>query len=129
MIGEVEAENGRIAKLEKHSVKRICSNCQREIFTSVEKKISGRGVLWAVLCCFFLSFYLSLLVLFMDVFKEFTHYCPACSAIIGRYIPPLSGRVIALFICLIVGSIAIEILFICLYVFFVLLDDIESTEY
>merc|ERR1711890_87759 len=85
MIGEVEAEKGRITKLEKHSVKVVCSNCKREIFTSVEKKISGRGVLWAVLCCFFLSFYLSLLALFMDVFKEFTHYCPSCSSIIGRY--------------------------------------------
>ena len=129
MIGEVEAENGRIARLEKHSVKRICSNCQEEIFTGVEKKISRRGLLWAVLCFCFLSFYLSILVLFMDVFKEFTHYCPSCSSIIGRYIPPLSGRVISLFICLIVGSIAIEILFICLYVFFVLSDDIVSIKY
>ena len=129
MIGEVEAENGRIARLEKHSVKMICSNCQEEIFTGVEKKISRRGLLWAVLCFCFLSFYLSILVLFMDVFKEFTHYCPSCSSIIGRYIPPLSGRVISLFICLIVGSIAIEILFICLYVFFILSDDIVSIEY
>ena len=129
MIEGVKAENGRIARLEKHSVKMFCSNCQREIFTGVEKKISRRGLLWAVLCFCFLSFYLSLLVLFMDVFKEFTHYCPSCSTIIGRYIPPLSGRVIALFICLIVGSIAIEILFICLYVFFVLSDDIDTFEY
>ena len=127
MIGKVEAGNERIARLEKHSVIMICRNCHREIFTSVEKKISRRGVLWAVLCCCFLSFYLSLLVLFMDVFKEFIHYCPSCSSIIGRYIPPLSGGVICLFICLIVGAIAIDTLLICLYVFFyVLSDDIAS---
>ena len=127
MIGEVEAEKGRITKLEKHSVKVVCSNCKREIFTSVEKKISRRGVLWAVLCCLFLSFYLSLLALFMDVFKEFTHYCPSCSSIIGRYIPPLSGGVICLFVCLIVGAIAIETLFICLYLFFYVFSDDIAT--
>ena len=130
MIGQVEAQNVPIAKLEKHSVRMVCSNCHKEVFTDVKNKISKRGVLWAILCCCFLGcFYLSLLVLCMDVFKEFTHYCPSCSSIIGRYIPPLSGRVNSLFICLIVGSIAIEILFICLYVFFVLSDDIVSIEY
>ena len=129
MMGQVEVQIGPIAKLEKHSVRMVCSNCHKEVFTDVRNKISRRGVLWAILCFCFGGFYLSLLVLFMDVFKEFTHYCPSCSSIIGRYIPPLSGRVISLFICLIVGSIAIEILFICLYVFFVLSDDIDTFEY
>ena len=127
MIGQVEAPNVPIAKLEKHSVRMVCSNCHKEVFTDVKKKISKRGILWAILCFCFGGFYLSLLVLLMDVFKEFIHYCPSCRSIIGRYIPPLSGGVICLFICLIVGAIAIDTLFICLYVFFyVLSDDIAS---
>ena len=111
MMGQVEARNGPIARLEKHSVRMVCTNCQKEVFTDVRNKISRRGVLWAILCfCFLGNFILSLLVLCMDVFKEFTHYCPSCNSIAGRYMPPLSGGVICLFICLIVGSIIIEIL-------------------
>ena len=110
MIGQVEAPNVPIAKLEKHSVRMVCSNCHKEVFTDVRNKISKRGVLWAILCFCFGGFYLSLLVLLMDVFKEFTHHCPSCNSIAGRYMPPLSGGVICLFICLIVGSIIIEIL-------------------
>ena len=110
MIGQVQAQNIPIAKLEKHSVRMVCSNCHKEVFTDVQKKISKRGVLWAILCFCFGGFYLSLLVLFMDVFKEFTHHCPSCNSIAGRYMPPLSAGVICLFICLIVGAITIDIL-------------------
>ena len=110
MIGQVEAPNVPIAKLEKHSVRMVCSNCHKEVFTHVQKKISKRGVLWAILCFCFGGFYLSLLVLFMDVFKEFTHHCPSCNSIAGRYMPPLPAGVICLFICLIVGAITIDIL-------------------
>ena len=110
MIGQVEARNVPIAKLEKHSVRMVCSNCHKEVFTDVKKKISKRGILWAILCFCFGGFYLSLLVLLMDVFKEFTHHCPSCNSIAGRYMPPLPAGVICLFICLIVGAITIDIL-------------------
>ena len=115
IIGAVETGNVPIAKLEKHSVRIACSNCQMENFTRVKGKISGNGMMWAICCCCFGSWLLSLLVLCMDVFREFTHYCPSCNSIAGKYRPPLSGGLICLFILIAVGVIASEILFFALF--------------
>ena len=90
MIGAVETGN---VKLEKHSTRIVCSNCRKENFTRVEKKVSRDGMIWASCCCCIGSCYLSLLVLCIDVFREFIHYCPSCNSIAGRYKPSPSQGV------------------------------------
>ena len=115
MIGEVEAGNGEIAKLEKHSAGITCRNCRRENFTRVESKVSGNGMAWAICCCCFGTWLLSFLVFCMDGFREFTHYCPSCNSIVGMYKPSFSGGMICLLILITLGVIAVEILVVVFY--------------
>ena len=101
---------GVVYELQKHSVRARCPKCFTEQFTRVNSKVSSGGVTWAILCCCFGSWLLSLLVLCMDGFREFIHYCPACNSIMGIYRPKFSGGLIALLVLITLGIIGIEIL-------------------
>ena len=106
----VERGNFPIDKLEKESARILCKKCRRRTFTRVESRVSNNGRVWAVCCGCFGIWPLSFLVLCMDVFREFIHYCPSCNSIAGKYRPPFSGGMICLFILITVGVIAFDIL-------------------
>ena len=110
IMGAMKTGNVPIAKLEKQSTRISCSKCRREIYTLVEDKVSGNGTAWAICCCCFGSLLLSFLVLCMDGFREFTHYCPSCKEIVGKYRPSFSGEMICLLVLITLGVIAVEIL-------------------
>jgi len=105
----VEGTKGR-QEIGKDSVMVRCSNCQRDNFTRVESKVSSNGMLWAILCCCFGSWLLSLLVLCMEGFREFFHYCPSCNSVIAIYKPKFSSGLICLLVLMSVGIIALQIL-------------------
>ena len=87
-------ENGvyTYAKLEKFPAVTNCTNCNQEVTTNVDKKLSGGGWTWAILCCCFGSWILSILVMCMDVFWKFIHYCPRCSKKLAEYRPKCSCK-------------------------------------
>ena len=85
----VETTKG-IAEIGRESVLVRCNNCHRDNFSRVESKVSSNGVAWAIICCCFGSWLLSLLVLCMEGFREFDHFCPSCNSIIATYKPKFS---------------------------------------
>ena len=95
--------------LGKHTTRIVCNNCRKENFTRVESKVSWHGMQWAIACCCVGNFYLSLLVFCINGFRKFTHYCPACNAMAGKYYPSFSGEVICVLLLIVVAIIAIEI--------------------
>ena len=102
--------------LEKNPVQVRCTNCRRDNYTRVENKISGNGMAWAIICCCFGSWLLSLLVLCVDGFREFLHFCPSCNSMVGTYKPKFSGGFICVLILLTIGVVALQILIIMFYV-------------
>ena len=106
----VQEGRGVICVLQKDSVRARCPCCFTDQFTRVDSKVSSGGVAWAIGCCCFGSPLLSLLVLFMDGFKEFTHYCPACNSLMGICRPTFSGGMIALLVLVSLGIICLQIL-------------------
>ena len=108
IIGAVETSNVSRC-LRKDSTRIVCSNCRKENFTRVEGKISGSGMMWVICCCCVGNLIVSLLLFCDDGIREFTHYCPSCNAMAGKYSPSLSGGVFCFFILITVGIIALEI--------------------
>ena len=96
-------------ELKRDSVMVNCKQCRRENFTKVESKVHSNGRIWAILCCCCGSWLLSLLVLFMDGFREFCHYCPSCNAVIGTFKPKFPGDQIATLVVLSIGMIILQI--------------------
>ena len=95
--------------LGKHTTRIVCNNSRKENFTRVESKVSWHGMQWAIACCCLGNFYLSLLVFCINGFRKFTHYCPACNAMAGKYNPSFSGEVSCVLLLIVVGIIALEI--------------------
>ena len=92
--------NWTTPKLEKLSVHTRCKSCRNEIYTRVGGKVSKNGIAWAILCCCFGSFLLSLLVFCLDGFKVYDHFCPSCNSFIGEYSPQMSTRMKVLLVFL-----------------------------
>ena len=105
------------AKLEKFPGVTNCSNCNLQVTTNVDKKLSGGGWTWAILCCCFGSWMLSLLVMCMDIFWKFIHYCPRCSNKLAEYRPTSSIGMKFLLILLSIAVVALQ----CYIIFAVLL--------
>ena len=106
----VQVYSATVASLEKTSVQTHCNCCNDEIYTRVNNKISKNGIWWAVICLFCGSWLLSLLVVCMDVFRVYRHFCPSCNALIGEYSPKMSGGMICLLIFLSLLAIGLPIL-------------------
>ena len=102
-------QRGEFVPRSKWSVQAICPNCSITCMTRVERKIGNRGWILAIAWCFFGNPCLSLLIIFMDIFKEFIHCCPSCNTIIGVYKPPITGGMIALIILVGCGGIILTI--------------------
>jgi uncharacterized membrane protein YdcZ (DUF606 family) len=111
----VEETKG-MQEIGKVSVMARCTNCQRDNFTRVESKVSSNGMVWAIICFCFGSWLLSFLVLCMEGFREFLHYCPSCNSIIATYKPKFSSGLICLLVLLTVGIIALQIFLIIVVV-------------
>ena len=111
-------------ELKTESVMVNCKQCKRENFTKVENKVHSNGIAWAIICCCCGSWLLSLLVLCMDGFKEFTHYCPSCNAVIGIYKPKFHGGQIIMLILFSIGMVILQFLFI-IYVVMPQLEEIN----
>ena len=114
-------------KNRKDSVMVRCSNCHRDSFSRVESKVSSDGMVWAILCCCFGSWLLSLLVLCMEGFREFRHYCTSCNSLIATYKPKFSSGLICLLVLMTVAIIALQIVLIIFYVL-PMLNDIFRTR-
>ena len=96
--------------------------CQKEVSTRVEQKVAGEGKAWACVCFCIGGCLLSLLVLCMDGFKEFCHFCPSCNLFVLSYRPEFSGGKrqnieLCLLILLTIGIIAIQIFVLIFYIF------------
>ena len=101
-------------KFEKFPAVTNCPNCNLQVTTNVDKKLSGGGWTWAILCCCCGSWLLSLLVLCMDVFWKFIHYCPRCSNKLAEYNPKSSCGMKLLLVLISIGIVALQ--------FFILFD-------
>jgi len=82
----------------KFSASLICLSCHRQpVWTNVEPRISSPGWVWATICFFCGSPWLSLLVRCLDCFREWSHTCPRCGKELAVYSPaPSCGVVTAL---------------------------------
>lgn len=100
----------------KEPVRAKCQHCTAEIFTRVDNRISSGGKCWAILCCCLGSWLLSFLVLCMDGFKEFTHFCPSCNRYLATYNPTFSGGAILGLILLTILVIGFQAAFFFFYV-------------
>jgi len=76
-------------------VSTVCSNCYKQIVTTVDKSFSTTG--W-LCCCFVIGCW----SLCFDSSYQFTHNCPSCKAILGKHRPEISknmiGCAVALFV-------------------------------
>ena len=111
------------SRLEKFPAITNCFNCNLQVNTNVEKKVSSGGWTWAILCCCFGSWLLSLLVLCLDCFHEWVHYCPRCSQLLATYTPSASGKVKALLGLATVGIIALQIALVIFLILPMMLTD------
>ena len=112
------------SELKTDSVMVKCKQCRRENFTKVESKVHSDGIAWAILCCCCGSWLLSLLVICMNGFREFSHYCPSCNAVIGTYKPKFSGGQIVMLVLLTIGMIIIMVLVIT----FVIMPELKELK-
>jgi len=60
-----------------------CNNCYQEVVTRVESRLSSDGWMWATMCCLFGSWIGSLIACFLPGFRNFTHSCPNCNAVVA----------------------------------------------
>ena len=111
----VQPYSATIANLEKESVQAHCNSCNNEIYTRFNENVSQYGICWAILCCFFGSWLLSLFVLCLDVFYVYRHFCPACNVFIGEYSPKMSGGKIAFLFFLTILLVGLQIFAIMMY--------------
>ena len=102
--------------LEKFPAITTCYGCLQQVSTNVEKNINGGGWIWAILCCLCGSWLLSFLVMCLDCFHEWCHYCPRCNAKLATYSPPASCGMISLIAFLTLGIIALQVLVFIYYV-------------
>merc|ERR1712243_160310 len=82
-------------------VSTVCSNCYKQIVTTVDKSFSTTG--W--LCC---CFVIGIWSLCFDSSYHFTHNCPSCKAILGKHRPEISkGMVGCAVACVVIGFICV----------------------
>ena len=104
-------------KLEKFPAIVNCTNCNLQVTTNVDKKVTGNGWIWAILCCCFGSWVLSLLVMCMDIFWKFIHYCPRCSNKLAEYSPPASLGLKFLLVILSFGVVVLQFYVVYAFIF------------
>ena len=121
---QLMVENGDVTStyyesngFKKFSVRTTCKTCNRRVTTNVDKKLRTQGWAWVICSC--LAFvggisFLGLLVLCVDTFWKFNHYCPRCSNKLATYSPKPSCRISTLIIVAGFAVIAFDV-FIVLY--------------
>uniref|UniRef100_A0A161MIM9 Lipopolysaccharide-induced tumor necrosis factor-alpha factor-like protein n=1 Tax=Triatoma infestans TaxID=30076 RepID=A0A161MIM9_TRIIF len=67
-----------------HSQHVICPACHTDVYTEVDKEITTKTHMFAVLLCF-VCCPLSCLPYCLDTCKASSHYCPNCGAYLGTY--------------------------------------------
>ena len=79
-----------------------CTNCRELITTRLESSVRAEGWVFAICCCLlFLGCGVPcLLVCCLPGFRQYTHYCPLCNAILWTDKPEHSRCNIALLIIL-----------------------------
>ena len=100
----------------KDPVRTKCQNCFAEIFTRVDNRITSGGKFWAIFCCCFGSWLLSLMVFCVEGFREFIHLCPSCNRYIATYKPKFSGGAIVGLVFMSFLVVALQILFVLFYI-------------
>ena len=94
--GIISRENVGV-EFKKQPIQAYCGNCDSHTITKVESNINGRGLMWAILCCFCGVYLCSWGSACMDGFREFNHYCHQCGGMIASYIPKFTiGSIIFL---------------------------------
>jgi len=93
-----------------------CHNCKLQVSSNVEKKLSSGGWAWAILCCCCGSWLLSLLVLCMDCFSDYIHYCPRCMNKLAIYSTEASLGTKCLLTLASIGVIALQVVIIVVYI-------------
>ena len=96
----------------KFSVPTTCEICNLRVTTNVDKQLCTQGWSWVICCClacFGGGWFLGLLVLCVDTFWKFDHYCPRCSNKIGTYSPKASCRITTLLILIVFAVIALNV--------------------
>ena len=114
-------ENGQLGKFPALT---NCNNCNLHVTTNVDKKLSSGGWTWAILCCCFGSWLLSLLILCMDNFWDYIHYCPRCTKKLATYSPAMSVWVKCLLVFASLGLIALQIFIVLFYLSQVNLNEV-----
>ena len=101
-VDPLMVENGDVTSLcnesygfKKFSIRTNCKTCNRRVTTNVDKKLRTQGWAWVICSC--LAFvggvsFLGLLVLCVDTFWKFNHYCPRCSKKLAEYRPKCRCR-------------------------------------
>ena len=96
----------------KFSIRTTCKTCNRRVTTNVDKKLCTQGWAWVICSC--LAFvggvsFLGLLVLCVDTFWKFNHYCPRCSNKLATYSPKPSCRITILIIVALFAVIVFDV--------------------
>ena len=116
---QLMAENGDVSapyyesnSFKKFSVRTTCNRCNLRVTTNVDKKLCTQGWGWVICCClacFGGGWFLGLLVLCVDTFWKFNHYCPRCSNKLATYSPEASCRIRTLLILIELAVIALNV--------------------
>ena len=136
-VDPLMVENGDVTSLcnesygfKKFSIRTNCKTCNRRVTTNVDKKLRTQGWAWVICSC--LAFvggvsFLGLLVLCVDTFWKFNHYCPRCSNKLATYSPKPSCRITTLIIVTGFAVIAFDV-FIGLYLFHTISSDLDKIK-
>ena len=113
-------ENGSpvIRRLEQFPALTTCPKCNLQVTTNVEKKLDTNGWFWVIICC--CCYLFSFLVLCVNCFWKYNHFCPRCSTKIATSSPRASCRVkcILSLIGLLGFIICLMVLFVYAYLFY-----------
>ena len=105
-----------------------CNNCHELVTSSVESSLRAQGWGFAICCLFFACGLPSFLVCCLPGFRQYTHYCPLCNALLWTDKPGHSRGHIALLIILslILIAAAIGIRYLIVYLIDLELEEARS---
>ena len=111
--GDIPTQNEEYNSFEKFPVRTTCKTCNLRVTTNVDKKLGTDGWWWVICCClacFGGGWFLGLLVLCVDTFWKFNHYCPRCSSKLATYSPEASCRICTIKTIIVISVIALNVL-------------------
>ena len=109
--GDATSPHYESSSFKKFPVRTTCKTCNLRVTTNVDKKLGTDGWWWVICCClacFGGGWFLGLLVLCVDTFWKFNHYCPRCSSKLATYSPEASCIICTINTIIVIPVIALN---------------------